>query len=72
MFSENHNKKKRSTKRGNYSIDSKNDAMCDSMVSKEQKFPADFTNSSYKKAIDSFYNKKKSRNYRNKKQKPQK
>jgi hypothetical protein len=29
------------------------------MVSKEQKFPADFTNSSYKKAIDSFYNKKK-------------
>jgi hypothetical protein len=43
------------------------------MVSKEQQFPVDFTNSSYKKAIDSFYNKKKkSRNYRNKKQKPQK
>jgi hypothetical protein len=28
------------------------------MVSKEQQFPVDFTNSSYKKAIDSFNNKK--------------
>lgn len=50
----------------------KNDAMCDSMVSKEQQFQADFKNSTNKKAIDSIHKEKKIKNQKMKRRRRKK